>query len=627
MDTPAPDSLCQKPKPIREFTPEELFLLLHHTGSFEAIDLHLARFLCRLDREPSPELFAAVCLASHMLGQGHVCLDLASFSGRAIPDGDPILILPGTTAWLDRLRASSVVGAPDTFHPLLLDGDSRLYLYRYHRYERLLSERLLQRSSRRFADIDFAALKTHIHALFPDAGEGTDWQRVAAFAAATGRLCVVSGGPGTGKTTTVARVLALLLLQNPGRNRIGLAAPTGKAAARLQESIQQARQSLAVNESVKNEIPEKASTLHRLLGSIPLTAEYRHHDANPLPLDILVVDEASMVDLPLMTKLLMALPDETTLILLGDKDQLASVEGGAVLGDICSIAGAETFSKPFAESFLATTGDSVPTGTLTPLSDSIVMLTRSFRFSGQSGIGMLSKAVQHGDSGKALQLLQSDDYPELQWIECRHARELGGIIRTLALPAYTGLFTASGAIQALDAFATFRILTPLRKGPYGVSALNSLVEQGLFLEGTLPPVQRGQYQGRPVMILTNDYGQKLYNGDVGIIWKEEVGFKACFPAEHGVRSLSPALLPEHETAYALTVHKSQGSEFDQVLLILPDQDFPVLTRELVYTAITRAKSRLTLVGTTEVLQAAVSKRTLRSSGLADRLHSPGECFS
>ena len=334
---------------------------LHNSGFFTELDLQFAGFISRLAGGDSPQILLAAALASRSRREGHICVDLSSLAGKPLTDGGANgLTCPEWPAWRKALESSPAVGRPGDYRPLILDG-THLYLYRYWSYEKRLAEFLKARARSGGAAIDESLLKDGLSRLFPgDIQKETDWQKVAAFASVVKNFCVISGGPGTGKTFAVAKILALLLEQSRDRHlRIALAAPTGKAAARLKEAIQMAKEKLACPEEIKAAIPEEASTIHRLLRSIPGSPYFQHNEKNPLPADVVVVDEASMVDLALLSKLAAAVPGPARLILLGDKDQLASVEAGAVLGDICDTGHIHSFSPQFRRDLKTIAGEEV----------------------------------------------------------------------------------------------------------------------------------------------------------------------------------------------------------------------------------------------------------------------------
>ncbi|MDV5171709.1 exodeoxyribonuclease V subunit alpha [Photobacterium rosenbergii] len=468
-----------------------------------------------------------------------------------------------------------------------------------------------------------------------------NWQKVAAAVALTRQFAVISGGPGTGKTTTVAKLLAALVTQAIQRDErdeqgalqlpdIKLVAPTGKAAARLTESIGSAVDSLAVDDVVKSNIPTQSSTIHRLLGAIPNRVAFRHNRDNPLHLDVLVVDEASMVDLPMMARLLDALPPHAKLILLGDRDQLASVEAGAVLGDICGFA--EQGYTPAQSQLLGQlTGFQFQQAQAVPaaVADSLCMLQKSYRFHAQSGIGQLAKAI---NSGKPYQVEQVWDkgFKDLQHHPLSSESYLTMITYVVAFYSkyLEAIEKGEDPGDVLKAFAQVRLLCAVREGDFGVAGLNQRIEKALARKGKIAPGEDTWYVGRPIMISQNDHGLGLYNGDIGIaMYDSEVDpvtgnrpLRVYFEMPDGtIRGVLPSRLPEHDTVYAMTIHKSQGSEFADTLMVLPPDFSPILTRELVYTGVTRAKSKLYMFATKDVLNRSVTMRTERASGLASLL--------
>jgi len=431
-------------------------------------------------------------------------------------------------------------------------------------------------------------------------------------------LCVITGGPGTGKTTLAVKILALLLGQEPGL-RIALAAPTGKAAHRIAEAVQRGVAHLDSDAGVKDRIPREASTIHRLLGLGPGTRARGRRTGKTLTADVVVIDEASMADLALMATLAGALRDDARLVLLGDRNQLASVAAGYVLGDICDTGGAHAYSTGFADMASRVTGITVPSGGSAGMQDSVVELTRTYRFRGDSPIFALSTAVNRGDAAGALDILGSGAGDELKGRVLPRPDALEATLRDCIVEGYGRFLAADDPLDRLRRFEEFRVLCPVRDGPYGVTAMTRLIERILAGAGMLDPV--GQfYSGRPVLVTENDYTLGLFNGDIGIVVREGDTLRACFTAGNGsVRRISPLRMPAHETAWAMTVHKSQGSEFDRVLFVLPERDSPVLTRELIYTGITRARSSLEIWTRDEILAGAVSRRTLRGSGLGSLL--------
>ncbi|OEO24895.1 exodeoxyribonuclease V subunit alpha [Pseudomonas sp. J237] len=572
----------------------------------------LVNSLQRLDPDASPVLLACAALLCSALEKGDVCLPLRRIAGQR-PWADQPFSLPGLQELLDALNASQLVGPAGSFNPLIVAGE-RLYLARYQAYEQQLAEQLLARCSD-IPPVDEAVLSASLTRLFAFNSQQPDWQRLAAAQAVRRKLAVISGGPGTGKTTTVVRLLAALLEQpDSGHLAIGLAAPTGKAAARMAEAIRNAKAQLPVSDAVKAALPEEARTLHRLLGSRGDSPQVRHNAANPLPLDVLVVDEASMVDLALMAKLVDALAPSARLILLGDKDQLAAVEAGAVFAELCEGRG---FDAQAAADLQRITGQQVAVEQpRSKLGDAVVLLTHSHRFAGDSGIGELARRINGGDVPGTLKVLR-EGREDLAWIETPTPNDL--LVRLEQ--GYAGFLQAAKSADPAAAFAafnTFRALTAQREGPWGVSGINEALE-ARFKRRLQVASRERWYAGRAVMVRQNDYALGLFNGDIGICLMTEHGLRVVFEAEQGFRPFAPARLPSHDSAFAMTVHKSQGSEFNQVLLALPEQPSPLLTRSLFYTGITRAKNKVEIWGLPVRLAEAVSTRAERAAGLAERL--------
>jgi exodeoxyribonuclease V alpha subunit len=417
------------------------------------------------------------------------------------------------------------------------------------------------------------------------------------------------------------------------RLRIHLAAPTGKAAARMRESLKQAREDLRTRHPAADRLPEEVHTLHRLLKTLPGSPYFRHNRENPLETDIVVVDEASMVDMALMAKLLEAVPSAARLVLVGDKDQLASVEAGSVLGDICDRDRMHGFSAEFCETIQQATGQRLDaqSGSPSGLQDCMVELRNSFRFSAGSAIGELSRAVNRGDAGRALEILDTPGEDSIAWLDPDAGSRAPLELQRLILSGTADCFRQDTPAAALRELNRFKILCAHKAGPHGVDAINRVAEQMLVRQGLIRPeaaAARPWYAHRPVLVTRNDYALGLFNGDIGMTLPDDAsvgrGLFVFFPAGPGeTRRFLPYRLPEHETVYAMTVHKSQGSEFDEVLLILPDRDSPVLTRELVYTALTRARKTVTIWARRSILGAAIARRIERTSGLRDALWGEG----
>ncbi|MBK3870041.1 exodeoxyribonuclease V subunit alpha [Pseudomonas stutzeri] len=568
--------------------------------------------LQRLEPDASEPVLLAAALCCEALSAGDVCLPLERLAGRR-PWPDVDLSMPSLPVWRAQLEASTLIGTPDDYAPLTLVGN-RLYLARYQAYEQQLAEQLLARAGDA-PEVDEVRLADSLARLFAFNRQTPDWQRLAAAQAVRRRLAVISGGPGTGKTTTVVRLLAALLEQ-PGGERlaIGLAAPTGKAAARMAEAIRNAKADLPVSDTIKAALPDEARTLHRLLGSRGDSPRVRHDAANPLPLDVLVVDEASMVDLALMAKLVAALPPKARLILLGDKDQLAAVEAGAVFAELCEGRG---FDARAASELERITGQPVTSETpRSRLGDAVVLLTHSHRFAGDSGIGELAGRINSGDAKGTVALLQ-ERRADLAWNATPGPAALVERLEQGYAPYLQAARLADPA-AAFDAFNGFRALTAQREGPFGVTGINEALE-ARFKRRLGVPARERWYPGRAVMVRQNDYALGLFNGDIGLCLKTEQGLRVFFEGDEGYRGFAPARLPSHDSAFAMTVHKSQGSEFAEVLLALPDQPSPLLTRALFYTGITRAKRKVEIWALPARLSEAVATRAERAAGLAERL--------
>ncbi len=589
-------------------------------GEIRLLDLHVGRFLEKLAKGNQPELLLAGTLAGAAVGNGHVCLPLDQPAGFPM-QLDPALI-PDPDNWADILLATPVVGRPGATTPLILDEKNRLYLYRYYRYEQQIGSDLQARATG-ILEIDPEHARHLLTELFPGRQKSND-QKTAAALALLKPLLIISGGPGTGKTYTVARILALTQAlhqkQKDQKNkglRIGLAAPTGKAAARLEESIRRAKESIPA--ALARIIPEQAGTLHRLLGYNPSEDTFRYTQKNPLHLDLLVLDEASMIDVVLMANLVQALPETSRLILLGDRNQLASVEAGSLFSDLCGI-GEPAWSPQLCAQLSQLTGDeNLPqSADASAMADSVALLRTSYRFRDKSGIDSLARAVNKGSMVDVERVL-STDFPDLE-VQFLIGSDRDRWLQEQIVQGFQAMVGASSVEEAFAAMETFRFLCAVRKGPAGVDGINDLAEQTLQQCGLIDP-GTDWYQGKPIIIRRNQYEMQLFNGDTGILWRDEDGgLRAWFRhPDNRLYPVSPARLPDHDTAYAITIHKAQGSEFDQVLLLLPEEESRILSRELLYTGITRARSRLTLCCDRKSLATAVRERTKRYSGLKDRV--------
>jgi exodeoxyribonuclease V alpha subunit len=584
-----------------------------------ALDLQAGRLLQRLDQGRCAALPVLATLASWATGQGHTCLPLSAVAALLHDWGLDATPWAEVEPLRDQLLHSEMVAEPGGYAPLILDGDNKLFLYRHHACEQTIAQALRNRVEQDLV-VDMARALPLLDRLFPATAHTTvDWQRAAAALALRKSLVVISGGPGTGKTYTVARILALLTELAPQAPRIGLVAPTGKAALRLQESIQQAREGLTgAPESV---FALQAQTLHRLLGVQSDRPGFRHNRANPLHLDLVVVDEASMIDVGLMAALLEALPPSCRIIMLGDRDQLASVEAGNLFGDLCG-PGEIHWSdclvqaiQPFLGTATAPPSIIAPAN---PLADSLVLLRTSRRFAPDSGIGALARATNSGEA-EAVGRVLAASWSDVEYVETT-APEQAALVRDRLLAFLEPLLNADCPQAALRALTGRRVLCALREGPRGVEGVNRLAQTHLRRMRSMTP-EAPHYPGLPILISRNDYQLGLFNGDTGVLWPDDQGaLRGWFEQDRdGLRSFSLARLPAWQPSYAMTVHKSQGSEFDQVLLLLPQEDAPILSRELLYTGMTRARHQLTLCGPRELLLRAIGRQVIRYSGLARKL--------
>jgi exodeoxyribonuclease V alpha subunit len=603
-----------------------------------SLDRAFARYLSRVVGGEARDGTAALVYHSALLvsaerAQGHGCVELGAYAMQGAPD-DASYTFPPVGAWCRQLRQSACCAGAEPHvatgatgraevTPLVLDG-TRLYLRRFYEAERRLADTITRRVQQRQRD-DLASSAALFRQLFPEAATHIDWQAVAAVAALRSSLVFVTGGPGTGKTTVAARLLALLVARDPSVT-VAVAAPTGRAAARLSEAIGVAVRRERLHEVVGAQLPTSGNTLHRLLGYTPWNGHFRHHAGNPLPHEVVIVDEASMVDVLMMDALFAACTPTARIIVLGDPDQLASVDTGFVLGDVARAATPSpdtplaSYSAALADDYAALSGGAaslVPTHpAVPPLRDAVVRLRVSYRFGSRPGIGALATATQTGDADGVLRVLDDASFDDVA------LDPPGSVAELLAplVPHISAYQRATSPQAALDALSRFRILCALRDGETGVAGINSAVERWWSQQGY---AVEGWYDYRPVLITANDPSLRLFNGDVGSTLAVDGVPYVHFPlADGGSRAIAPSRLPAHETAWAMTVHKSQGSEFDHVRLVLPDVDTRILTRELLYTGITRARERVTMVGTAAIIRLATSRTVARASGLVDRLRYP-----
>jgi exodeoxyribonuclease V alpha subunit len=607
--------------------------VFNQAGILSPSDVHVALRLARLSGTGDDDaVLLGIAFAARAPRLGHVCVDLHSIGHTASADSDsPVdvgtLPWPESGAWLGQMTASPLVG---TDRPLHLEG-SNLYLDRLWADECLVASELESRAAGTADEVDDELLAAGLARLFPG-DDDPDLQRLAAATSVLSRMSVIAGGPGTGKTTTVARALALLFSLG-GDTRpplVALAAPTGKAAARLEASVRAEAQRAGLDPMVRERLEElQGSTLHRLLGFNPGNrTRFRHNRTNRLPHDVVVVDETSMVSLSMMARLVEAVRPDARLILVGDPDQLASVEAGAVLGDIVGPAGGGLrMGRPARERLAAVSGQRVPgqpseSAAGGSIGDGIVVLRRVHRFGG--AIAELAEAVQKGDADSAVSVLLAGG-SNVRWIPV-DAGDVGpegdalGEVRALAVASGRTVIEAARAgraAEAISALGQFRLLCAHRRGPEGVTTWMRHVEAWLRAEVDGFATGTDWYAGRPLIVTENDYGLQLYNGDTGVVVESGAGTRLVAAFERGgaVAEVSPTRLAAVDTVYAMTVHKSQGSQFHTVAFLLPAAGSRLLTRELLYTAVTRAQERLVLVGTAETVRTAIERPITRASGL------------
>ncbi len=646
-----------------------------------AIDRQAAALLADAAGESDDRVRLALALCSRQLRRGHVCLELRGLAGESGPvdeEGEDLGAgaWPEVEGWLEGLARSRLVtrladgaelsAAPAEPRPLVLELPSgRLYLRRWWDHEASLAAAIRRRAGQP-AEHAAQRLEDGLARLFPPiegaADAGRRGQAEAAALALRRRLAVITGGPGTGKTTTVLRLLALVIEQALAAGgpapRILLLAPTGKAAARMEESMRAGRDQLPGSEALRAAIPREASTIHRALGP-RRDGTWRHDADHPLSADLVVVDEASMIDAALMRALLEALPEPARLVILGDPDQLASVDAGAVLADICGPEGDEDRARAGRDDRTSNSdGQATEDRAGPPIAGCIARLRYSFRFGPETGIGALARALRSGDVEAVLAVLEDPGREDLSWVERPaigadgrleaglEARVLAGYGRYLdaldgaAVPADASDDGAGDdgarvegerddvgarieAIQAaLRALGGFRILCAHRRGPSGVARLGSAAIEALSRAGRIQ-VRGERWAGRPILILRNEPALGLYNGDVGLVAEDPRSrgeLRAFFEGpEGGPRSLALPRLPAHETVLAMSIHKSQGSELDELAIVLPPPGSPLLTRELLYTAVTRARRGLSIHASREAIEICVRRRAARASGLQARL--------
>jgi exodeoxyribonuclease V alpha subunit len=621
------------------------FKKLKNKDGFHEIDLQFANFILKTAKCNDRNLYLAAAIASHSIRNGSVCCNLETISGTDFPVYKsgvelsskkinlPTITLPDFKSWTIFLSKYPDIISEYSYTPLILDSSNHLYLHRYWNYENKFAENILNncKPDSRFINKLRTNQITDISDYFSSDTDIIDWQQIAIYTALANNFSIITGGPGTGKTTTVAAILAIILDIDPNL-KIKICAPTGKAGSRLIEAINDEIDNLnPVNELLTIEKLKRLEsyTVHRILGSLPLSPHFRHNSKNPIPADVIIIDEASMIPQTLFSKLLDAVSETTKIILLGDKDQLASVEAGAVMSNLCDTAEPNCFTESFSESIKKYFKQpqwklETPTS-IRQLNNTAVELKKSYRFSDIKGIGLLKNAINK-DSDNTLELAKSSSEELIlkplpnrkNFIQSviKHIQSTKVIIDKTSYN-FTEFIKEDSPEQAYKVLNEFKILCSHNIGSVGVENLNKIVHDYFFND----PFHKLPI-GTPIMILENNNQLKLYNGDTGIIWHDSQNSKKAFFPDSQTgkfRPFSIPLLPAYKEVFAMTVHKSQGSGFQNILIILPEIFSPILTKELIYTAITRAKHYCEIWSSDKVFEETTKHITRRDSGLMKKL--------
>lgn len=539
----------------------------------------------------NPELISyggMLCLRAWM--NGHICISIEELK----QDSLVIEMVGGNTDDLHQmLLDSSLIGSPGELTPLIVD-EQNLYLHKYWSYEKELADWLSIKAQQ--TNTLERSVIDHIDELFENDGK-INWQRIAVKLALIKDLIIISGGPGTGKTFTVSKILKLLSEASSETLSVALAAPTGKAAQRLNDSLS--------DQDHEAEIPE-ATTLHKLLGARGDTGSFRFNSVNKLPHDVVIVDEASMLDITMWINMIRALKDDSKLILLGDKNQLASVEAGSILGDIC-FNSENSFSDPIKNALNEAVDLSIG---VPDINDCIVHLTKSYRFDDNSGIKRLADAINTGDHELVLELLNSEEYPEIRYRE-GNSEDMKFMIQEFVVNPFQNTGTKADS-------QTHQILCALRKGPFGVEHINEISERELKRTLRIPSSQTW-FPGRPVIITKNNPVLNIRNGETGFASEQEENSYQIRFDNAQTPAISVSRLQDFEPAYAITVHKSQGSEYENVAVLLSNAQNRVLTKELLYTSVTRARQNLLVISSDNIIKSTVQGNIKRNSGLRSKI--------
>lgn len=628
-------------------TSNELLERLKNDGIIVPLDFHLAQLFIAKSNLQDPlhrNRFAfLVAWMSVEIRSGHVCINLADLT---LPNleyrlGHELTNLlyhqldnPTLANWIELCRHvdGEIIGDNHTITPFIRHGN-RLYFQRMWLYEKRVAEYFGQTPQLYLPNKKF--LQNLLTDLFPTSqiDSEIDWQKVAVISALTRKIAIISGGPGTGKTTTISKILAALVAINAldtdnKKLRIMATAPTGKAAARLTESLSLAIETLTVSQSIKDSLPIEAITLHRLLGARANSNHFLYNKNNLLNIDVLLIDEASMVDLSMMANVIEALPKHCRMILLGDKEQLSSVEAGAVFGDLCELIH-QGYSQSHVEMINELSNYQLIAQHSQPsIADSICLLQKSYRFNSQSGIGTLANLIKMGQCNDVRMLFEQGTYEDIVFNSLTNHQEYLQAIEN-SLKGYQFYLEAikkqpNNIEYILSCFSRYRLLCALREGRFGVQGLNRIIEQLLSKQGMIERHKQDLwYIGRPIMILRNNFSLGLFNGDIGITLPAIKGkdqLRVYFIMPNGeIKGFSPYRLPEHETAYAMTIHKSQGSEFEHINIILPNEYSPLLNRSLLYTAVTRAKKHVAIYAETKIFERIIKSQIRRESGLIQQI--------